>query len=329
MMATGGFALPTFRALLEQSQTPHGHSVVGLFTQPDRTGRGHHRHVNPLKELAVERGLPVLQPEKANTPEAIESLAALAPDLCVVAAYGQILSPALLAVPRLGAINVHASILPKYRGAAPIQTAILQGETETGVTIFQIEPRLDAGPMLAIGRTPIGARETAGELESRLATLGAELTLHVVDQLARGTAQPIVQDSTQASRAPRLKKEHGRIDWKQSARQIDCQVRAFQPWPSAYSTLMLRNEKGDSSRSDSGRTVRLIILEVALAEGQFSSGSRAGAGTIVSVDNKHLVVQAGHGGVEIVRLQPEGKRAMTAGEFLAGYLVRQGDQFET
>jgi methionyl-tRNA formyltransferase len=328
MMATGGFALPTFRALLEQSNTPNGHGVVGLFTQPDRTGRGHHRHVNPLKEVALECGLAVHQPEKANTPEAIESLASLAPDLCVVAAYGQILSPALLAVPRLGAINVHASILPKYRGAAPVQTAILQGETETGVTIFQIEPKLDAGPILAIGRTPIGERETAGELESRLAVIGAELTLQVVDQLARGRAQPIVQDSTLASRAPRLKKEDGRIDWSRSPRQIDCQVRAFQPWPLAYSMLTMRQEKADAGRSSSARSVRLIILDVVPAECRSSSNVGATPGTVVAVENKRLLVQTGDGPVEIARLQPEGKRAMTAGEFLAGYPVRVGDQFE-
>jgi methionyl-tRNA formyltransferase len=322
MMATGGFALPTFRALLE-----HEYIVVGLFTQPDRTGRGHHRHVNPLKELAIERGMSVVQPEKANTPEAIESLAALAPDLCVVAAYGQILSAALLAVPRLGAINVHASILPKYRGPAPIQTAILEGETETGVTIFQIEPKLDAGPMLAIGRTPIGARETAGDLESRLALLGAELTLRVVDQLANGTAQPIVQDSTQASRAPRLKKENGRIDWNRSPRQIGCQVRAFQPWPLAYSTLVMREQK--EGATGSGRALRVIVLEVAPTGSQAPSGSSDPPGTVLAGENKQLVVQAAGGALEIRRLQPEGKRAMTAGEFLAGYPVRTGDRFET
>src|SRR5580704_10941854 len=260
MMATGGFALPTFRALLEGK-----HTVVGLFTQPDRTGRGHHRHVNPLKELALERGLPVFQPEKANTTEAVADLAALAPDLCVVAAYGQILSAELLAVPRLGAINVHASILPKYRGAAPIQTAILQGETETGITIFQIEPKLDAGPILGIERTPIGAKETSGELESRLSILGADLALRVVDQIAAGTTQPIVQDSTQASRAPRLKKESGRIDWNRSPRQIDCQVRALQPWPLAYSTLAMRHDKAVGGGP--GRSLRLIVLEVEAPEG--------------------------------------------------------------
>jgi methionyl-tRNA formyltransferase len=321
MMATGGFALPTFRALLESQ-----HPVVGLFTQPDRTGRGHHRHVNPLKELALERNLPVVQPEKANTPEALAELAALVPDLCVVAAYGQILSPALLAVPRLGAINVHASILPKYRGAAPIQTAILQGETETGVTIFQIEPKLDAGPILGIERTPIGASETAGELEARLAVVGARLTVQVVEQLARGTAQPLVQDAAQASRAPRLKKEDGRIDWNRSPRQIDCQVRALQPWPLAYSTLTLRLDQGGGT----GRSLRLIVLEVASAEVPSSAQIPGAApGTVLAVDNKRLIVQAAGGAVEIRRLQPEGKRAMTASEFLAGNPIQAGDRFDS
>ncbi len=322
MMATGGFALPTFRALLEGK-----HTVVGLFTQPDRTGRGHHRHVNPLKELALGRGLPVFQPEKANTTEAVADLAALVPDLCVVAAYGQILSAELLAVPRLGAINVHASILPRYRGAAPIQTAILQGETETGVTIFQIEPKLDAGPILGIERTPIGPRETSGELEGRLANLGAELAVKVVDQLADGTAQPIVQDGTQASRAPRLKKEGGRIDWNRSTRQIDCQVRALQPWPLAYSTLVMGGDKEGGAGSGSGRSLRLIVLEVAAAEDH--ADVAAAPGSIMIADKQRMVVQASGGAVEIRRLQPEGKRAMTVAEFLTGNPVRSGDRFET
>jgi len=319
MMATGGFALPTFRALLDGE-----HTVIGLFTQPDRTGRGHHRHVNPLKELALERGLPVFQPENAKTPETIAGLRALVPDLCVVAAYGQILSAELLGVPRLGAINVHASILPKYRGAAPIQTAILAGETETGVTIFQIEPKLDAGPILGIERTPIGARETSGELEGRLAILGAELAVRVVDQLARGTAQPIVQDATQASRAPRLKKESGQIDWNRTPRLIDCQVRALQPWPLAYSTLVMSGKEGEAG---AGRSLRLIVLEVAAAEVPAVGTGRPGS--ILIADKQRFVVQAAGGAVEIRRLQPEGKRAMTAAEFLAGNPVRPGDHFES
>ena len=320
MMATGGFALPTFRALFETA-----HTVTALFTQPDRTGRGHHRHLNPLKELALEHGLPVLQPENANSPGAIESLRDLAGDLCVVAAYGQILSPALLQVPTRGAINLHASILPKYRGAAPIQTAILLGEPETGVTIFQIEPRLDAGPILGIEKTAIGPRETAGELEARLAVLGADLALRVIDQIAKGTVQPIVQDSTQASRAPRLKKESGRIDWHRSPSQIDCQVRGLQPWPLAYSMLTLRDE----TSGNSPRSFRLIMLEVDSAEMHSSTDANDLPGTVLTIDNKRLMVQTGAGVLEIRRLQPEGRRAMTAAEFLAGYPVRSGDRFES
>ena len=230
-MGTGGFAVPAFCAILESR-----HTTVGLFTQPDRTGSGHHQHVNPLKRIAAD-DIPVFQPEKANLPEPIEQLRSLEPDLCVVAAYGQILSAELLGVPRLGAVNLHASLLPKYRGAAPIQAAILNGETETGVTIFQIEPKLDAGPILAMEKTPIGPKETAGELQVRLAALGASMILPVLDHLEAGTAVPLVQDSAQASRAPRLKKESGRIDWSKTPAQIDCQVRAFHPWPMAYTTL--------------------------------------------------------------------------------------------
>jgi methionyl-tRNA formyltransferase len=319
MMATGGFALPTFRALFETT-----HTMTALFTQPDRTGRGHHRHLNPLKELALERGLPVLQPVNSNSPEAIESFRELAAGLCVVAAYGQILAPALLQVPDRGFINLHASILPKYRGAAPIQTAILEGETETGVTIFQIEPRLDAGPILGIERTAIGPNETAGELEARLAVVAAELALRVIDQIDQGTVQPIVQDSTQASRAPRLKKESGRIDWHRSPRQIDFQVRGLQPWPLAYSTLTF----GDEKSGDSPRSLRLIVLEVAPAEMPSSTDANDAPGTVLTVDNKRLMVQTGDGVLEIRRLQPEGRRAMTAVEFLAGYPVRSGDRFE-
>src|SRR5229473_6207370 len=170
MMGTGEFALPTFESLYG---TPH--PVVGLFTQPDRTGHGHHRSLqNPMKQLAIERGTPVFQPERVNTPEALADLRALEPDLLVVAAYGQILSPELLGIPRLGTINVHASLLPKYRGAAPVAYAILNGDAETGVSIIQVLPQLDAGPILAVIRTPIGPQETAGILEDRLAKLAVD-----------------------------------------------------------------------------------------------------------------------------------------------------------
>lgn len=318
LMGTGAFALPAFRTILEST-----HATVGLFTQPDRTGRGHHHHVNPLKALVAERKIPVFQPEKVNLPEPIGWLRSLTPDVCVVAAYGQILSAELIGVPRLGAINSHASLLPKYRGAAPIQTAILNGEQETGVTIFQIEPKLDAGPLLAMEKTPIGTKETAGELETRLAAIGASLILPVLDRMELGTAVPLSQDSSQASRAPRLKKTSGRIDWNKTASQIDWQVRALQPWPTAYATLV---NQGTTNRPDS---LRLIVLEVAPLGAATPFTPDASPGTIVMVDRKRLVVQTGGGALEIVRLQPEGKRAMSAAEFLAGHQLTAGERFET
>jgi methionyl-tRNA formyltransferase len=318
MMGTGGFALPTFRAILESR-----HATVGLFTQPDRVGRGHHHHLNPLKELAAQRNIPVFQPEKVNLPESLDALRSLAPDVCVVAAYGKILSADLIGVPRLGAVNVHASLLPKYRGAAPIQTAILSGEEETGVTIFQIEPKLDAGPLLALETTPIGPKETAGELEARLAVIGASLMLGVLDQLEAGTIVPLVQDSTQASRAPRLKKQSGQIDWNQTSRQIDCQVRGLQPWPTAFTTLVTQSPAGHASESP----LRLTVLEVAPGPPNLEVPP-APPGTVVLADRKRLIVQTGQGALEIVRLRPEGKRTMSATEFLAGHKVAAGDRFE-
>ncbi len=318
-MGTGHFAIPTFRAVIESR-----HVVVGLFTQPDRTGRGHHYHVNPLKELVAARTIPVFQPQKVNLPEPISQLRGLSADVCVVAAYGQILSAELIATPRLGAVNVHASLLPKFRGAAPIQTAILSGEQETGVTIFQIEPKLDAGPMLAIEKTPIGPKETAGELEARLAEMGASMIVPVLDRIETGGSIPRVQDLSQVSRAPRLKKEDGRIAWGKSAVQIDCQVRAFQPWPLAYSTLV--TEKGSGLPAESQR---LILLDVEPSATAGSEVTRLPPGSVLTVDRKRFLVQTGHGRIEILRLRPDAKRAMSAAEFLAGHPLSSSDRFET
>ena len=318
LMGTGHFAFPAFRAVIESH-----HTVVGLFTQPDRAGRGHHHHVNPLKELVAAREIPVLQPDKVNLPDPIAHLRSLSADVCVVAAYGQILSAELLRTPRLGAVNLHASLLPKYRGAAPIQTAILSGESETGVTIFHIEPKLDAGPMLAIAKTPIGPKETSGELEVRLAEIGASLIVPVLDQMETGEAIPLIQDSSQISRAPRLKKADGRIDWNQSAAQIDCRVRAFQPWPLAYSTLFTAqgNEMPAASQ-------RLILLDVDPAPAANSREIDLVPGTVLANERKRLVVQAGDRKLEILRLRPDGKRAMSGAEFLAGHSLSEGDHFD-
>jgi methionyl-tRNA formyltransferase len=310
MMGTGEFALPTFATLYK---TPH--QVVGLFTQPDRTGRGHHRSLqNPMKQLALAHSTPVFQPEKVNTPEAFADLRALEADLLVVAAYGQILSPELLAIPRLGAINVHASLLPKYRGAAPVAYAILNGDAETGVSIIQVLPKLDAGPILAVARTPIGPQETAGSLEDRLAKLAVDLLPGVIEQFAAGALRPLAQPEALVTRAPKLKKQMGEIDWTKSAREVDCQIRAMQPWPNPYTYL----------HSAGKPPQRLLVLSVRSVE---TSQTDAAPGTPVAVDKDRLVIQTGAGAVEIAQIQPEGKRPMTAADFLRGRTITSADRF--
>jgi methionyl-tRNA formyltransferase len=308
MFGTGGFALPTFRGLYATS-----HEVVGLVTQPDRVGEGHHQHLNPLKELAVQHGTPVFQPVKANLPESIARLREFQADLFVVAAYGQILSAELLGIPRLGAINVHASLLPKYRGAAPIQFAVINGETETGITIFQIEPKLDAGPILGIDKLTIGPKETYGELEIRLAELSVPLAQRVIDALANGTAQALVQDPSQATKAGRLKKTDGVVPWQKSSYLVGSHIRGVQPWPKPSTTLRLAN----------GRELRLLILDVETRDRAIDGEP----GTVEVVNRQQLFVKTGDGCVEVLVLQPDGKRAMPPADFLRGHNVQSGDRF--
>lgn len=308
MLGTGSFALATFRGLYETS-----HEIVGLVTQPDRTGRGHHRHVNPMKELAVKHGTTVFQPASVNTPDSLERLSEFKADLFVTAAYGQILSPELLEIPRLGAINVHASLLPRYRGAAPIQFAIINGETETGITIFRIEPKLDAGPVLGVVKTEIGPRETYGELQDRLAQLAVPLTQKVVDQLAEGTATESVQDAGLVTKAPRLKKSDGAVPWQKSSRLVDCHIRGVQPWPKPSTVLHSGNSE-----------LRMLVLEVDPSDHQVDGKP----GTVEVVDRKRIFVRTSDGSVELLTIQPEGKRPMTAAQFLNGKSISTGDFFE-
>jgi methionyl-tRNA formyltransferase len=319
MMGTGGFAEPTFSALLSSS-----HPVVGLVTQPDRVvgqERGSTRQVGrSLKEIALERGLPVLQPESINTPEGVAALRALNPDLLVVAAYGQILSKDVLAVPPYGGINVHASLLPKYRGAAPIAWAIYHGEKTTGVTIIRMSVHLDAGDMLAQEAIAIGPEETAGELEARLAPLGAKLALQVVDQIAAGRPIPgIPQDKSQATKAPKLTKEHGLIDWTRTAEQVCNQVRAMQPWPTAYTFLHRRDQAPLRLIVGRARVCGDIDFEEGLTPGQASSCSGSPPRLFAGAGSRTVV--------EIVELQPAGKKRMAAAEFLRGHPLKPGDRF--
>jgi len=325
MMGSGTFAEPTFLELLKGP-----HPVVGLVTQPDRpvgqerastrqTGRG-------MKAIALEHNIPVLQPDSINTPEGIAGLRTLQPDLLVVAAYGQILSRDVLAVPSQGGINVHASLLPKYRGAAPVAWAIYHGESQTGVTIIRMSVALDAGDMLAQEAIDIGPDETAGELEARLADLGARLATKVIDQIAAGAAQGIKQDKTQATKAPKLTKEHGLIDWSRSGRDVCNQVRAMQPWPTAY-TFWHRHREGEAP----AEPLRLIIHKAACPKtSEVSEASKVShvPGDILSAgDPARLLVATGaQTQAEILELQPAGKRRMPIAEFLRGHKPQPGDR---
>jgi methionyl-tRNA formyltransferase len=317
MMGTGLFAEPTLEALLNSS-----HQVVGLVTQPDRavgaergstrqTGRG-------MKNIALEKGVPVLQPESINTPEGIAALKELRPDLLVVAAYGQILSRDVLAVSPHGGINVHASLLPKYRGAAPIAWAIYHGETQTGVTIIKMSISLDAGDILAQEAMDIGADETAGEVEARLAPLGARLAMQAIEQIQNGTVQGRKQDQSQVTKAPKLKKENGLIDWSRSAEQVRNQIRAMQPWPTAYTFLHRQGQL--ALRVIINRTGEIRLMR---------TSSRIAPGLIWQLkdDNRFFVATGREGHIEILELQPAGKRRMTATEFLRGHRLQESDSF--
>jgi len=319
MMGTGTFAEPTLEALLHST-----HQVVGLVTQPDRAvgaERGSTRQTGKgMKTIALDKGVPVYQPDSINTAEGIAQLKAWTPDLLVVAAYGQILSKDVLATTPNGGINVHASLLPKYRGAAPIAWAIFHGEQQTGVTIIQMSPQLDAGGMIAQAVVDIGPEETAGELEARLAPLGAQLALQCLEQVANGTARILPQDKALVTKAPKLKKEDGLIDWQRPAVQVCQHIRAMQPWPTPY-TYLHREGKPP---------VRLIIQRAVALPTPEIEGWSAPAGALCSAGlaDRRLVVWAGGSTqVEILELQPSGKRRMTVAEFLPGNPLREGARF--
>jgi methionyl-tRNA formyltransferase len=319
MMGTGTFAEPTFEALLHAKE-----NVVGLVTQPDRDSgnkRGSTRQTGKgMAAIAGEAGVPVIQPVSINTPDGLAQLKAFQPDLLVVAAYGQILKPDVIAAATHGAINVHASLLPKYRGASPITHAILNGETRTGVTIIRITPGLDAGDMLAQEAVDIG-HDTTGELEARLAPLGARLCLDVIQRMKAGPVSGTKQDPSLVTKAPKLKKEHGLIDWTQPAEKIACHVRAMQPWPTAY-TFFHRPGK-EPMRVIVAKTGGVISFNMA------TGGERPQPGMLTGSERSgDLFVQSAPGtGVVVLELQPAGKKRMTAEEFLRGYPIQDGYRF--
>lgn len=301
-MGTPDFAVPSLKALIAS-----GHEVCGVFTQPDKPkSRGMKLQPSPVKEYSLSIGLPVFQPAKMRDGEALGILRELEPELIVVAAYGKILPPEILELPRLGCVNVHSSLLPKYRGAAPINWAILNGEDETGVTIMYMAEGLDTGDILAQRSTPIDINENAAELFSRLADLGAELLIEVLEQLDRGTAAAVPQDDNLSCYAPMLSKELSPMDWAKTARQLHDQVRGLYPWPAATAIL---------------DTVRYKIVRTGLP-GEHSGQA---PGTVLQADKRGLRISCGDGEVlEILELQPDGKKVMAASAFLMGHPIQVG-----
>ena len=309
LMGTGPFAVPSFDALLKA-----GHDITMVVTKPQppvKSRKG--PPPSPVRIWAEENGLPIFDPQTINKRDAIERITASSSDLLVVCDYGHILKPDALAASKLGGINLHGSLLPAYRGAAPVQRALLNGEAITGVTVIHMTPKLDGGPILCTRQTEITSTETAGELEERLSKIGVEATIQAVAMLSRWDGESTIgdlQDSSRVSKAPRLSKAEAEIDWSRSGREIDCHVRGMQPWPVAYTFI-----KPNPSKP----AIRLAIKQIAPTD--LPIGDH-GPGEVVHGDG--FLVSTGDGVIEIKRLQPAGKREMDAIEFLRGHKPAPG-----
>ncbi len=306
-LGTPQFAVPSLEALVNA-----GHQVIAVYTQPDRPkGRGNLVAESPVKQAAAAHALPVFQPERIRRPEAFAALRDLGAELMVVVGYGQIIPQSIIDLPRYGILNVHGSLLPKYRGAAPIQWSIANGEVQTGVTIMQIDAGLDTGDMLLKGATSIGAFETAPQLGERLALLGASLLLQAIEDLSQGRSQREKQNSSEATYAPILKKEDGLVRWTSPAREIHNRLRGFTPWPGAFSHF----------RHSSISLVQVVPVD------DPSELSRVPPGAIL-MHKRRLFAGCGNASVlEILELQPAGKKRMSAEAFLNGYKPAEGECF--
>jgi methionyl-tRNA formyltransferase len=302
---TPAFAVPALEALIDA-----GHRILAVYTQPDRpAGRGRQLAVSAVKECALARGLVIHQPDSLKTEAEAERLRALAPQAMIVIAYGLLLPASILAIPKHGCLNVHASLLPRWRGAAPIARAIEAGDTETGVTVMQMEEGLDTGPMLLKVAEPIRADDTAASLHDRLALLGARTLVEALAMLARGELHPQAQDNAGANYARKLKKEEAEIDWQFDAATLHRRIRAFNPWPVAVTRW---------------RGERLRLWDV----GPIGPGDGAAApGTVLGADSRGIRVATGRGVLELTRLQREGGRALPAGEFVTGTRLTAGERF--
>lgn len=305
-MGTPEFALPTLKKLFHSE-----HKILSVVTQPDRPrGRGQELAPPPVKQFAVECGLPVLQPEKANTPEFVETLRGLKPDLILVVAFGQILSEDILAVPKLFCMNLHSSLLPKYRGAAPINRAIINGDMETGITTMKMDRGMDTGDILLSRKVSVKDSDDAQSLHDTLAEEGGPLVLETLKRLEDDSLVPVPQDSSQASHAPKLKKSDGLIQWDREASALFNLVRGLQPWPGTFTFYQSK---------------RLRVCKVETAPGDDPDKP----GVVARVSDHGIEVGTGNGRLVITQLQPEGKKMMTTKIFLAGHKIVKGDVFET
>lgn len=299
-MGTPEFAVPTLQALIDH------HQVEVVVTQPDKQrGRGKKVQFPPVKEKAVEHEIPVYQPQKARDEEFVEILREINPDVIVVVAYGQILPESILNIPKYGCINVHGSLLPKYRGAAPIQWAVLDGEEKTGITTMYMEKGLDTGDMIDKAEIVLDPKETAGTLHDKLMEIGANLLLETLEKLENETAVRIKQNDSESCYASMLTKEMGQIDFSKSAREIECLIRGMNPWPSAYTSL-------------NGKTLKVWEAEV------LTENSGEEPGTVIDVTKDAIVAACKEGALKLLEVQMAGKKRMKVSAFLLGYQVEKG-----
>ena len=301
-MGTPDFAVPALEALIEA-----GHEITAVVTQPDRPkGRGKELAISPVKECALKHGLKIMQPEKIKDEAAVSQLKQIDADVYVVAAFGQILSQEILDIPRLGCVNIHASLLPKYRGAAPIQQAIIEGEKSTGITIMQMNAGMDTGDILATASIPIGEEDTAGTMFDKLSALGGELVTQTLPRLEAGEITPVPQDNALSTKCGKITKEMGHINWNMSSAKIRSLVQAMNPWPSSFTGV-------------SGK-----ILKIWRARA-LNEPAKGAPGTVSEVTKDSFLVNTGNGQLEVLEVQLEGKKRMKTADFLLGYELKAGD----
>ena len=324
ILGTGAFAVPTFERLLSSP-----HDIAAVVTMPLRHPHGSRVVTTPVRSVATAAGLDIFDPENINDPSFLPTLQNFQADLLFVCDYGKILAPHVLAATRFGGINLHGSLLPKYRGAAPIPRALLNGEPTVGVSVIHITPQLDAGPVVAMSEPlPVLPEDTAVEIETRLAHIGADLVLSVLTPLENGTLTPVPQRDELATKAPKLKKQDGEIDWRRSAQEIAWQYQAMQPWPKIF-TWWHRQNTPESKMETKPEPMRLILGRVQLLAdtNADTDASKVVPGAVLAASDAGIMVATGSGVLQVLEVQPANKKMMPADAFLRGYPIMPGDCF--